>query len=175
MLSYCVELSMRMSRGRDYCRAVCCCLLVFASKSVFLQRPPSWQGILLSMFICTILALAETSTVNRSSLLSLIVSHFSERPFSGVPRGSRLQSLDSELGVLENASRVARRIRNMQTGPGSLPQEVLSHVFEYLQTLWFPRREYSRDKAKTVFCAGWMSVTHVCSFWREVRLLSPVS
>ena len=54
--------------------------------------------------------------MTRSSLLSLVVSHFSERALSGVPRGSRLQSLDSELDVLENSLRQARRIRNMQTG-----------------------------------------------------------
>ena len=97
MLSYCVELmSTRISRGRDYCRAVC--QFVPASKSVLL-RPPSWRGMHLSMSLRTILVRHKSSSANRSSLLPLVVSHFSERALSGVPRALVLSSVTTPSGV----------------------------------------------------------------------------
>lgn len=79
--------------------------------------------------------------------------------------------MDSELKILQKSLYRARLMRNMGTGACSLPREILVLIFEQLQCIWLPRREYSGfDPAAPnfSFCSGWMTVTHVCSSWREV-------
>lgn len=88
-----------------------------------------------------------------------------------MPRGLRLQTVDSELETLRQALLQALRMRNMQTGTYRLLREILAYIFECLQPKWEPRRERAgQDPSKKghVFYSGWMGITHVCSFWREV-------
>ncbi|KZV68572.1 hypothetical protein PENSPDRAFT_754018 [Peniophora sp. CONT] len=114
--------------------------------------------------------MADTSSISPWS--SLVNSRFSESALSRVPRGSHLQTMDSELDSLMQAVLQARRMRNMKAGPCTLPAEILAYILECVQPAWSPRREQSKS-GDTVFCAGWMSVSHVCTFWREVALGTP--
>ncbi|KZV68562.1 hypothetical protein PENSPDRAFT_754011 [Peniophora sp. CONT] len=114
--------------------------------------------------------------VPNPSLQSLVLSRFSDRALSGIPHGLQLQTVDAELETLLQTFYRARQMRNSRVGPCRLPREILAYVFECLQPLWLPRREFDeKDPAglKPIFCSGWMSVTHVCSFWREVALNVP--
>ncbi|VDB83440.1 unnamed protein product [Peniophora sp. CBMAI 1063] len=105
------------------------------------------------------------------SLVSLVTSRFTTNALSAIPRSLHLRTMDSELAALELAIRQARQMRNSRAGACNLPREVIAHIFECLQRLWPPRRVYV--KAKPRFYAGWMSVSHVCSVWREVALDVP--
>ncbi|VDC01767.1 unnamed protein product [Peniophora sp. CBMAI 1063] len=103
--------------------------------------------------------------------LSLADSRLSESALACVPSGLRLQALDSELSNIEKALYHARQLRNLKTGPCKLPAEVLVSVFEYVQTEWPPLRRPSEER--DTFDAGWMSLAHVCSKWREILIGVP--
>lgn len=100
-------------------------------------------------------------------------SRFSGNVLSHGSRQLILLALDSELDNIQKAFLRARRMRNMNAGPCALPPEILTLVFEYLQSVWSPWRDAGREDL--VFSAGWMCVTHVCSFWRKVRVLQCVT
>ncbi|VDB83456.1 unnamed protein product [Peniophora sp. CBMAI 1063] len=117
-----------------------------------------------------------TDDGSQTLLTSSITSRFSEYVLASAPRGVRVRSMDHELDAVEQALCKARRMRNMQTYACALPRELLVYIFEYLQAIWLPRREPDRPdpaEADCVFCSGWITVTHVCSFWREVALNVP--
>ncbi|VDC03675.1 unnamed protein product [Peniophora sp. CBMAI 1063] len=103
-------------------------------------------------------------------LTSSIASRFSTHALSGGARGARMRSMDNDLDALEQAISQARRTRNMQSYTCALPRELLVHVFEHLREIWPPRRE---SKKEAVFNSGWITVTHVCAFWREVAFAVP--
>ncbi|KZV67955.1 hypothetical protein PENSPDRAFT_32777 [Peniophora sp. CONT] len=67
----------------------------------------------------------------------------------------------------------ARKLRNRHTGGCSLPQEVLLAVFLFLRDDWPPTRSRNTETEGLKFTSGWMSITHICSRWREVALGSP--
>ncbi|VDC01768.1 unnamed protein product [Peniophora sp. CBMAI 1063] len=95
-----------------------------------------------------------------SSLSGLVDSRFSESALRGGSRVSRLQDMDSELENLQQSL-----------------YQILATVFEYLQPLWRPRRNFiepgGNSEVKFEFRSGWMCITHVCSHWREVALSVP--
>ena len=49
-----------------------------------------------------------------------------------------------------------------------LPLKLILRIFWYLRDDWLPEREV-QESGKVVYLAGWMTVTHVCQRWREVR------
>ncbi|KZV68579.1 hypothetical protein PENSPDRAFT_754023 [Peniophora sp. CONT] len=110
--------------------------------------------------------------VSISPWSSLVESRFSDNALSRVARGLHLQTMDSELDSLMQAVFQARRMRNKKAGPCTLPAEILAYIFECLQPYWPPLREHF-DSEDAGFYSGWMSVTHVCSLWREVALSTP--
>ncbi|KZV68560.1 hypothetical protein PENSPDRAFT_687119 [Peniophora sp. CONT] len=84
--------------------------------------------------------------------------------------------MDTELETLEQALYRVRQMRNAKSGACSVPREVLVHIFECLQDMWPPRRGYAEEDPiglEPDFYSGWICVTHVCSFWREVALQVP--
>ncbi|VDB83452.1 unnamed protein product [Peniophora sp. CBMAI 1063] len=109
-----------------------------------------------------------------SSLFSVITSHFSDSALSGVPREIQLGTLDSELETIEKALYRARRMRNEKVGACMLPREVIVRIIEDLQSIWRPRRVYIDGNQTDTFKAGWMSVSHVCTLWREIVLSEPL-
>ncbi|VDC02905.1 unnamed protein product [Peniophora sp. CBMAI 1063] len=113
--------------------------------------------------------MAEETSISPWS--SLVNSRFSESALSRVPPGLRLQTLDAELKDVEKALIDARRLRNLNTWPCKLPAEVLICIFEWLQPMWPPERH--RTESGQTYSAGWMSVMHVCSMWREIVIGVP--
>ncbi|KZV68576.1 hypothetical protein PENSPDRAFT_653075 [Peniophora sp. CONT] len=104
---------------------------------------------------------------------SLVNSRFSDSALSCVPRGLHLQTMDSELDSLMQAVFQARRMRNLKAGPCALPTEIIVGIFECLQLEWRPQRGVEYGSGNVVFYIGWISVSHVCSLWREVALGTP--
>ncbi|KZV67974.1 hypothetical protein PENSPDRAFT_754498 [Peniophora sp. CONT] len=88
-------------------------------------------------------------------------------------RDSRLRTLDSELSVLEETVLRARKLRNRQSVTCGLPVEVLSTIFEFVRDLWFPSRTTSARRTKVRYGLGWITITHICSIWRDVALGTP--
>lgn len=88
-----------------------------------------------------------------------------------------IDKLDLELSFLREYEQAAKKKRNQLTDAYKLPNEVIGEIFQYVRSMWEPRRvdevvECSSDKLVEVprYTAGWMSVIHVCSKWRDVRL-----
>ncbi|KAI0055728.1 hypothetical protein BV25DRAFT_1921579 [Artomyces pyxidatus] len=61
-----------------------------------------------------------------------------------------------------------RRTRNSRVPVAQIPVEILIHIFSFIKChpRW-PHRNPDRPPA-------WVAVTHVCQFWREVALSSPL-
>ncbi|VDB83206.1 unnamed protein product [Peniophora sp. CBMAI 1063] len=79
--------------------------------------------------------------------------------------------LDHELEILQDPRTLAsaRRLRNASSSFAcSLPAEVLSRIFWFLQPDWIPSQNWQRGGGGL----GWTAVCHVCSRWREVALSS---
>ncbi|VDB83447.1 unnamed protein product [Peniophora sp. CBMAI 1063] len=113
----------------------------------------------------------DTST----SPLSLITSPYSDRALSHVPPELHVETRDAELDIISNGLYGARRMRNKKIGACKLPCEIIAYIFECLQPLWPPQRLYIGlpVQSRLKFAAGWISVSHVCSIWREVALGFP--
>ncbi|KZV65881.1 hypothetical protein PENSPDRAFT_756117 [Peniophora sp. CONT] len=116
--------------------------------------------------------MTASKPTDESSWLLLVRSRFSDDALVNVSRRLHLQTLDAEYASIEQALVVARRIRNKKTGPCSLPPEVLGEIFKCLQTLCL-HASYA-GSAKLTFHPRWVTVTHVCTFWRDVALSSAV-
>ncbi|KAI0320594.1 hypothetical protein OF83DRAFT_1212105 [Amylostereum chailletii] len=87
--------------------------------------------------------------------------------FSSVaPDPTAVEWLDGELDALAEVTRLVKRRRNDCAHVSRLPQEVLVRIFRAMER---PQRRmlyYSRFS----YDLGWMLVTHVCQYWREVAL-----
>ncbi|VDB94125.1 unnamed protein product [Peniophora sp. CBMAI 1063] len=91
-------------------------------------------------------------------------------------REARRLRLEQELLALRRAEHYVMRLRNMQTGTCSLPAEVLTAIFAWVQGIWPPSRREPTSKTKApnrCYGWGWITVTHVSSYWREVALNAP--
>ncbi|KZV73609.1 hypothetical protein PENSPDRAFT_282747 [Peniophora sp. CONT] len=99
---------------------------------------------------------------------SLVESHFdvSHRGVSSPETRTRLSSLDTELVSMNRAMIVAKQRRNMLTGACHVPPEVLSTVFALAQKGWYPLTRWRTDNPGYDY--GWINITHVCGYWREV-------
>ncbi|KZV67956.1 hypothetical protein PENSPDRAFT_754482 [Peniophora sp. CONT] len=86
---------------------------------------------------------------------------------------SRVESLDSEILVLQNAVYRARKLRNLNAGVGRLPAEVLLTTFLFVRDDWLPERHYNPASCAMTYRSGWMTLTHVCSGWREIAVGAP--
>ncbi|KZV73615.1 hypothetical protein PENSPDRAFT_732804 [Peniophora sp. CONT] len=80
-----------------------------------------------------------------------------------------LRTIDAELGFLENALSFGKRTRNGMMPACNLPAEVLSHIFALARDVW--ARKHA--EGERTYDIGWICVTHVCSFWRNVALGTP--
>ncbi|KZV63082.1 hypothetical protein PENSPDRAFT_758252 [Peniophora sp. CONT] len=84
----------------------------------------------------------------------------------------RADLADLELEVMEERVVFARQQRNKIVGACRLPPEVLSKVFAHAQEIWSPK--YGKHPViRASYSSGWMSLLHVCSFWRQTALGSP--
>ncbi|KZV62394.1 hypothetical protein PENSPDRAFT_758740 [Peniophora sp. CONT] len=91
-----------------------------------------------------------------------------------------IHDLDRELALLQTFTALAKQKRNSRAGACHLPPEILNLVFHKVQYIWRPYRDdvqvdpaASETTPVPRYAAGWMSVTHVCSFWRQIALSSP--
>ncbi|VDC04026.1 unnamed protein product [Peniophora sp. CBMAI 1063] len=91
---------------------------------------------------------------------------------SNVALKSSLQSLDTELATMQRALSTANQRRNKLTGACKIPAEILSEIFSLSQVGWAP---FVRTKGQNsaIFNYGWIRITHVCSYWREVAIQTP--
>ena len=89
------------------------------------------------------------------------LSHLS----SAVPAGDldALKAFDDEVAYLRIAICTINARRNHTTPICRLPSEILAHIFSFLVAVDFPQRQN----------LGWIKVSHVCSYWREVALEYP--
>ncbi|KZV73610.1 hypothetical protein PENSPDRAFT_648759 [Peniophora sp. CONT] len=91
---------------------------------------------------------------------------------SSLDLDSRLSSLDDELLMMNRAIATAKKRRNMLTAAYRTPAEVLSIIFSLARTGWFPSAVESSNGALT-YNYGWIYLTHVSSYWREVAVQTP--
>ncbi|KZV67384.1 hypothetical protein PENSPDRAFT_688187 [Peniophora sp. CONT] len=98
----------------------------------------------------------------------------------GLSRADRLYMLELELKTMRTSYTVAQRYRNAAVTSCCLPFEVLANIFSFAQDIWEPR--YGRVRVvghnpttndPLVYHLGWITVTHVCSRWRQAALSSP--
>ncbi|KZV65381.1 hypothetical protein PENSPDRAFT_756569 [Peniophora sp. CONT] len=89
---------------------------------------------------------------------------------SGVEAQHQLQTWDLELEAIQKAVSQARKLRNEKAWPRSLPWELWLKIFGELQLSWQPPKVAERTGS---FRFGWMTITHVCSMWREIALNAP--
>ncbi|KZV63083.1 hypothetical protein PENSPDRAFT_758253 [Peniophora sp. CONT] len=90
----------------------------------------------------------------------------------------RVNLADLELEVMEERVVFARQQRNKVMGACRLPPEVLSAVFAHVQEIWSPMIlsispdvvNGQRQDIEASYSSGWMSLLHVCSFWRQTAL-----
>ncbi|VDC04025.1 unnamed protein product [Peniophora sp. CBMAI 1063] len=105
----------------------------------------------------------------KESWMSLIETRFNVEHLRGSSAdflGRHLPSLDDELLYMSRGMAIARRRRNMFTAACRIPAEVLSSIFTFsAQSGWSPSR---RPRGR--FDYGWMYITHVCAYWREVAI-----
>ncbi|KZV67986.1 hypothetical protein PENSPDRAFT_687666 [Peniophora sp. CONT] len=101
-------------------------------------------------------------------------------------RRRREETLKLEIEALRETVSSATKLYNTQTGIGSLPPETLSHIFAYVKAFWLPTSTHYWNKhaygpqgceliddslppsSVTIYRSGWMSLLHVCSYWREI-------
>ncbi|VDC01990.1 unnamed protein product [Peniophora sp. CBMAI 1063] len=110
---------------------------------------------------------------------SFIASRFDHEVKDGATDSleARLSTLDLELNVFQKQLVVAKRRRNFATPGCRLPSELLALIFVSLQTIWEPvQRSQLADNAgpwSQRFDYAWMTVTHVCHWWRRTALHTP--
>ena len=80
---------------------------------------------------------------------------------------SRLQFLDAELLLMGKALATANRRRNTLVAACRIPAEILSAIFVLAQISWLPSAE-NRGEDSAIYHYGWIHITHVCSYWRQV-------
>ena len=114
---------------------------------------------------------AHTNQMNKLTLSSdawtaLVRTRLSTHALFGVTPRDRLKTLDEEWAAIGKALVEARRIRNSYTAACRAPREIMSLIFKAVMTIWQP---YRTETTPTIYYPGWMTITHVCSLWREVR------
>ena len=92
--------------------------------------------------------------------------------------------MESDIDSIELLLAEARSLRNLAKINCRLTPEILTCIFKELQNQWAPTREVWRPsneerglprwaveklRKPDRFRSGWMTVTHVCSYWRKVR------
>ncbi|KZV65370.1 hypothetical protein PENSPDRAFT_655824 [Peniophora sp. CONT] len=96
---------------------------------------------------------------------------------------SSLRAADTELYAMQECFAAARKQRNFLIGACKLPVELLGYIFQLLRVTWKPARWKMTPSGKagvtgdwdstTRYTSGWISVTHVCSIWRQVSVNNP--
>ncbi|VDC07644.1 unnamed protein product [Peniophora sp. CBMAI 1063] len=82
-----------------------------------------------------------------------------------------IEDLDRKLASIHEYEILAKQKRNARVGACKLPPEIVGEILSFAHALWPPRRiERAVEKP---YGAGWMSLTHVCSFWRKVAIALP--
>ncbi|VDC07645.1 unnamed protein product [Peniophora sp. CBMAI 1063] len=81
-----------------------------------------------------------------------------------------IQDLDEELSLIRKYEALAKQKRNSHTGACKLPAEIVGEILFFARDIWRPCRTGSAAKE---YEAGWMSLTHVCSFWRSTAVSLP--
>lgn len=105
---------------------------------------------------------------------NIVRSRFSFAEAHRVPRTDRLHMLELELQTMRSHYAVALRYRNAAVAACSLPPEVLAAIFSFAQDSWSPNywfanaTSYHGPDAPLRYFLGWMTVTHVCTQWRQV-------
>ncbi|KZV67964.1 hypothetical protein PENSPDRAFT_736203 [Peniophora sp. CONT] len=87
-----------------------------------------------------------------------------------------LETVDSELLVLEEMRLRALRLRNERTPVCKLPSEILANIFLCLRDGWPPSRQYhsvSPSEQRPSYTSGWMCATHICRKLRTVAKGTP--
>ncbi|VDB86973.1 unnamed protein product [Peniophora sp. CBMAI 1063] len=87
---------------------------------------------------------------------------------------AHIDALDTEISALKDVVHAAMRMRNKRIGACRLPPEVLTEIFLYLRDDWVPWREFwttnDGTQKRGPFEMRWMTVTHVCSEWRNTAI-----
>ena len=80
----------------------------------------------------------------------------------------RLMTLDEELLSMRTAMAVAQQRRNMLVPACHIPYEILSLIFILsAQEDWYPSM---KPGPAIAYDYGWIFLTHVCSYWRDVSI-----
>ena len=105
-------------------------------------------------------------TLSSDAWKALVRTRLDTHALFGVAPRDRLKTLDEEWAAIGKALIEARRIRNSYTAACRAPREIMSLIFKAVMAIWQP---YRTDTTPTTYHSGWMTITHVCSLWREVR------
>ncbi|VDC04020.1 unnamed protein product [Peniophora sp. CBMAI 1063] len=84
---------------------------------------------------------------------------------------SQLTAFDAELAYANKAVLVAKKRRNLLAPACRLPFEILSTIFALVQQIWTPGVE--RERKVYEYDLGWLRVSHVCQYWRNVAVQTP--
>ncbi|ETW86352.1 hypothetical protein HETIRDRAFT_309161, partial [Heterobasidion irregulare TC 32-1] len=83
-----------------------------------------------------------------------------------------LQTIDDEVAALRTLITSMNRQRNSFARISCLPPEILSRIFSFLAVINVPTG-YNFSPKSVGQKLGWIRVSHVCSYWREVALKDP--
>ncbi|VDC01808.1 unnamed protein product [Peniophora sp. CBMAI 1063] len=87
----------------------------------------------------------------------------------GIAERQDLPTRLRDLEAIDRAIVEARQLRNARAWPRTLPSEIWVKVFMQCRSLWYTGRYIDQP-----FRFGWMTVTHVCSSWRQIALGAPI-
>ncbi|TFY65084.1 hypothetical protein EVG20_g5721 [Dentipellis fragilis] len=114
-------------------------------------------------------SIAGTSVVLESYVREKLLSSANVTTFSSIAAIEKAQAyLDAEMDVLKRALRSFCVRRNAISIISRLPADVLLHIFTILVEVDPPTM--TRAGRERQQCLGWIQVTHVCHFWREISL-----